>query len=151
MMAEASFAYRKGRSWLDALRKAERCRDQGLRWVYRADIEAFFDRISHEQLAVALADCLAEPAAASLALAWASAPVVTDNGVEARSVGVPQGAPVSPVLANVVLAGFDRVVDGRWGRLVRYADDMAVFCGDAHSVRMAAFETEGSSGSRAAR
>ncbi|MGH9126740.1 MAG: reverse transcriptase domain-containing protein [Acidimicrobiales bacterium] len=128
--AEASFAYRRGRSWLDALAKTERSRDQGLRWVYRGDIEAFFESIDHETLRQALTSRFADPAATELVMGWVTAPLLSDNGLQERRRGVPTGAPISPALANLYLAAFDRMVDGRFGRLIRYADDMAVLCAD---------------------
>ena len=68
--AEASFAYRKGRSWLDALRAVERHRDSGLRVVCRGDIRTFFDAIDHGLLREALVPALGEDDAVELALAW---------------------------------------------------------------------------------
>jgi len=135
--AESSFAYRRGRSWLDALAKTERCRDQGLRWVYRGDILAFFDSIDHEELQRTLSSRLRDPAATALAMAWVGAPVLSDNGLQERRVGVPTGAPISPALANLYLDLFDRAIDGRFGRLVRYADDIAVLCPDEDSATRA--------------
>ena len=45
-----SFAYRRGRSWVDALARAGRCRAQGLRWVFRTDIADFFGSVEHDLL-----------------------------------------------------------------------------------------------------
>lgn len=137
-LAEASFAYRKGRSWLDALSKVEQARAQGLRSVFRADVANFFDEIDHEMLRRLLTPIIGDTYVAEVVLGWVSAPVVGPNGLIERARGLPQGAPVSPALANHFLAGFDKSIDGRRGRLVRYADDMAVFCADddtAQSIR----------------
>jgi RNA-directed DNA polymerase len=140
--AEASFAYRKGRSWLDALARAERSRDQGLRFVMRADIEKFFDRIDHAILARTLASSIGDPRAVDLALSWSAAPTLGANGIEPRPCGVPQGAPVSPALANAYLVDFDRAMEDKRGRLVRYADDIAVFCADLDSAEVARLDAE---------
>ncbi|WP_239331883.1 reverse transcriptase domain-containing protein [Frankia sp. CiP3] len=140
--AEVSFAYRRGRSWLDALAQAERCRDAGLRTVLRADIAEFFREIDHDLLRVTLSETIADPEAAALALAWASAPVLTEHGVVNRDRGVPEGAPVSPALANLYLRGFDNAVHGRRGHLVRYADDLAVFCPDEDAALAAAVDVD---------
>ncbi|WP_131787813.1 reverse transcriptase domain-containing protein [Protofrankia symbiont of Coriaria ruscifolia] len=140
--AEVSFAYRRGRSWLDALAQAERCRDAGLRTVLRADIAEFFREIDHELLADALNQTITDPEAAALARAWASAPLLTEYGVVDRDRGVPEGAPVSPALANLYLRGFDKAVHGRRGHLVRYADDLAVFCPDEDAALAAAADVD---------
>lgn len=132
--AETSFAYRRGRSWLDALAAAERCRDEGLRWVFRGDIEQFFDSIDHELLKAALHRVVRDEAAVRVLLGWCAAPFLTDNGLLERPCGVPQGAPIAPALANYYLAPLDDAVGGGHGQLVRYADDFAVFCRDQHAA-----------------
>lgn len=137
--AEASFAYRRGRSWLDALRKVERCRDQGLRWVFRGDIHRFFDEIDHAELRRSLASLLKEPAAVDLAMAWVSAPVLGDNGMVERRAGVPQGAPISAALANHFLTPLDNAIDGNAGQLVRYADDLCICCADEDAAANASW------------
>lgn len=139
---DASFAYRRGRSWLDALRRAEECRDAGLRWVYRADIEAFFETIDHRLLAGRVARLCRDDEAERIVMDWATAPVVTPDGIEWPAAGVPQGAPISPALANHFLSPFDEAVDGRRGRLVRFADDLAVFCADVDTAECARADVE---------
>lgn len=132
-LANACFAYRRGRSWLDALRKAERCREQGLRWVFRGDIADYFGTIDHTVLRRQLDEVLRHDPLLDIVMSWVAAPVVTTRGLEAAR-GVPQGSPVGPALANHYLAAFDATVDGKHGRLLRYADDMAVFCADEEGV-----------------
>jgi group II intron reverse transcriptase/maturase len=142
--AETSFAYRRGRSWLDALAAAERCRDEGLRWVFRGDIEAFFDSIDHELLGAALQRVVRDRAAVEVLLGWCAAPYLTDNGLIDRPRGVPQGAPIAPALANYYLAPLDAAVDGGHGRLVRYADHFAVFCHDHPAAQAASTQAHAS-------
>ena len=137
--AEASFAYRRGRSWLDALGKVERCRDQGLRWVFRGDIEKFFDRIDHGLVQQSLTKLFKEPHAVDLAMAWVRAPVLGPNGLVDRTAGVPQGAPISAALANHYLTPLDEAVDGSVGTLVRYADDLCVCCPDEQAASRASW------------
>lgn len=139
--AESSFAYRKGRSWLDALKQVERYRDGGRRWVYRADIANFFEEIRHPVLESILNDTLHDARATRLAMAWVSAPLLGPNGIVERRQGVPQGAPVSPALANLYLTRFDRLAAKRGG-VVRYADDLVVCCEDAASAEGARFDIE---------
>ncbi|MCO1575117.1 reverse transcriptase domain-containing protein [Crossiella sp. SN42] len=61
---------------------------------------------------------------------WIAAPMVTEAGPRRARLGIAEGAPISPALANLFLADFDQAVDRRHGRLVRYADDLALFCRD---------------------
>ena len=128
--AEVSFAYRKGRSWLDALNQGGAYRDSGRRVVARSDVRNFFDTIDHDLLREVVTRVLGDVAVVELLLGWASAPRMTGNTLRQRVVGIPQGAPISPALANLYLRGFDVEVHGRYGQLVRYADDIAVFCRD---------------------
>lgn len=132
--SEVSFAYQRGRSWVDALAQARRYGESGLRWVFRTDIADFFDSIDHPGLLEVVARTLPEPDVVDLVRGWITAPILTGGGLRHRSSGVPEGAPVSPTLANLYLRSFDRSVDGRYGRLVRYADDLALFCGDLNAA-----------------
>lgn len=128
--ADVSFAYHRGRSWLDALACAARCRDDGLRWVFRTDITDFFAAVDHGLLHRVVSDVFGDPRVARIVIDWARAPVLTASGVARRPRGLPEGAPISPALANLFLRGFDEQVHGRHGRLVRFADDLALFCSD---------------------
>jgi RNA-directed DNA polymerase len=127
--AEASFAYRRGRCWIDALQRAAEHRDAGRRSVARSDVRRFFDSVDHGLLNVELA-ALFEPPVVDLLMSWAAAPVSVGGVNRERTRGLPQGAPVSPALANVYLRSVDRTLDGGRGRLVRYADDITMFCSD---------------------
>jgi len=128
--AEVSFAYQRGRSWVDALARAGQYRAQGLRWVFRTDIADFFDSVEHDLLRAVVRTQVPDPAMVELVDAWVQAPALTPKGLQARPRGLPEGAPLSPALANLYLREFDYQVDGRHGRLVRYADDLALFCRD---------------------
>lgn len=141
--AEICFAYRRGRSWLDALAKVERYRELGLRWVFRGDITSFFEEIQHPQLEERLLAALPrDRPCIDLAMRWIAAPLLSDNGLQPRTKGVPQGAPVSPALANLYLTAFDRAIQDRRGGVVRYADDMVVCCADPDAAESARFDIE---------
>jgi RNA-directed DNA polymerase len=132
-----SFAYRRGRSWLDALAEAERCRDSGLTTVLRTDVADYFARIRHDLLLASLPPGLAGDAT-NLISGWIAAPLLTEYGIVPRSQGIPEGAPLSPALANLYLRSFDEAVHRNPGHLVRYADDVAVFCRDENTAVEAA-------------
>lgn len=123
-----SFSYRPGRSWMNALEQVQRYRDEGLRWVLRTDIADFFADIDHGQLLERFTARINDPDAIELVRDWACAPWLMPEGVLERRRGLPEGAPISPALAEFFLADFDREIDRRSGRLVRYADDLSVLC-----------------------
>jgi RNA-directed DNA polymerase len=126
--SSVSFSYRQGRSWLNAIEQVQRYRDSGLHWVLRSDIADFFAEIDHRLLSEVVTERLADHSVAKLVDSWVRAPLLAPGGTAVRARGLPEGAPVSPALAEAFLADFDREVNGRSGSLVRYADDLTVLC-----------------------
>ncbi len=122
-----SFGYRAGRSVRDAVAAVIQARDDGFTWVVDADIEAFFDHIPHNELLAKLTAVLPDDSLQSLIAAWLSMPIKTATGFIRSDCGVPQGSPLSPLLANLYLDAFDEAmtVDDTQ-RLVRYADDFVI-------------------------
>jgi retron-type reverse transcriptase len=138
-----SFAYRKGSGWLDALRRVGSHRDHGLRWVYRFDVERFFESIPHAELRNALEATLVSPPVVELLMAWVAAPVVTCDGLAQPSAGVPMGTPIAAALANHFLTPLDKGLDGPESKVVRYADDVVVACADHETAIRAQVRAEG--------
>lgn len=135
---DESFAYRPGRSPRDAVARVAELRDAGLSCVLDADISAFFDRIPHRQLVQRLAALLPDGSALPIVRQWLAAPLQTAAGELRRRQGVAQGSPLSPLLANLYLDGFDEAIaaDPDW-HLVRYADDFLIACRDVASAERA--------------
>lgn len=126
---DASFGYRPNRSVAQAVERVIAGRGAGYVWVVDADIQAYFDNIPHDLLMARLRPHLADPSLDGLILQWLKAPVRTASGMRRRERGVPQGSPLSPLLANLFLDPFDEAVlagGDRW--LVRYADDFVILC-----------------------
>jgi group II intron reverse transcriptase/maturase len=123
----SSFAYRPGFGVHDALRRIAELRNQGFRWVLDADIRSFFDSIPHSILLDKLERWLGS---GSPMLGWIRswlAAAVWDGEQLARvACGVPQGSPLSPILANFYLHEFDIRLRSEKIHLVRYADDFLV-------------------------
>ncbi|EQD65520.1 RNA-directed DNA polymerase (Reverse transcriptase), partial [mine drainage metagenome] len=120
------YAYVRGRSALNAVQRVQKEGQAGKGWVFETDVSKFFDTIPRgrmiDKLAVRIAD------GSFLRLVWLilrSDVLGEDPGK--GDVGVSQGSPLSPILANVYLAEFDRKVGSRHA-LVRYADDIVVMC-----------------------
>ncbi|MBO3705897.1 MAG: CRISPR-associated endonuclease Cas1 [Candidatus Accumulibacter sp.] len=135
---DESFAYRPGRSVRDAVARVAELRDTGLPCVVHADISAFFDRIPHRQLVARLAALLPDGSVLPLVRQWLAAPIRTADGDRRCRQGVAQGSPLSPLLANLYLDGFDEAIaaDADW-HLVRYADDFVIACRDVASAERA--------------
>lgn len=125
---DASFAYRSGRSVRQAVARIIDCRDQGLAWVVDADIRDFFDNIDHSVLFSRLRRKLPDTSLNSLLAQWLAAPVMENGELRARRRGVPQGSPLSPLLANFYLHPLDQALHRGGYTLVRYADDFLLLC-----------------------
>ena len=124
---DASFAYRKGMGVHDALRALNALRDRGMAWVLDADIRSFFDSLDHDILLGKLGEWLGERSPLFVWLQrWIRSAVWDGLGVSVLSRGVPQGSPLSPILANFYLDGFDRRMRAAKVEFVRYADDFLV-------------------------
>ena len=125
---ECSFAYRKGRSVQQALARVSRYREEGYRWVVDADIRSYFDEIDHKLLMGEVRELVGDEAVLRLIERWIGGEV-TDGERSWRMVrGVPQGSPLSPLLANLFLDRLDEALLDEDLRLVRFADDFLVLC-----------------------
>lgn len=128
-LGAASFAYRPGLGVADAVQAVARLRDEGLRWVCRCDIDNCFPTIPKDLLRRKIRALLADdPAVVDLLM------VLLARRVAGRSSGalpgLPQGSPLSPTWANLVLADFDSVVTRAGFPLIRYSDDMVIAAAD---------------------
>lgn len=126
-----SYAFRKKIGIYDALNKIVAYRNRGLRHVFHADIFHFFERVDHAILREKLEPILLNDLVSiELIYAWIQAPIINESGSKPNAIGLPQGLPISPLLANYYLTPFDRtLIESGW-KLVRYADDF-VICTDS--------------------
>lgn len=127
-LSQASFAYRPARSVPTALATVEYWRDQGHRWVFESDIEKFFDRIQHDLLLQRLQPWVNDAPLMALLSLWVKSAVLWRNPPVLLERGIPQGSPLSPLLANLYLHEFDIGLTRIGLRHVRYADDFVVLC-----------------------
>jgi CRISPR-associated protein Cas1 len=123
---ECSFAYRPGRSVDRAVARIRKCHELGYAFVVDADVHAYFDSVPHIALLRRIAE--RQPGAPLLALmrAWVHASVWDGVKVKPLRRGVPQGSPLSPLLANLFLEDFDLELEKSGRKLVRYADDFLI-------------------------
>ena len=135
-MSPASYGFRPNRSLADALDRVQELRRSGLTWVVDGDIERCFERIRHDRLLERLQESVADRRLVRLVAAWRAA-----WGEGER--GLPQGAPLSPLLSNLALDPLDRGLAKGSGRLVRFADDFVILCrsrAEAETARRRAAE-----------
>ena len=139
-----SYGFRQGRSQhnaLDALTVG--IKSQNVNWILDADIEAFFDEIDHDWMLKFLEHRIADKRVIALIRKWLEAGVIEDGRRKAATKGVPQGAVISPLLANIYLHYVQDQWTQQWrGRqarakmiVVRYADDSVFGFKDADDAR----------------
>jgi RNA-directed DNA polymerase len=125
--SEHSYGFRPGRRAHDAVRAAQRYIQEGRRWVVDVDLEKFFDRVNHDVLMGRLEQRIADKRMLGLIRRYLEAGVLAGGITKERHEGTPQGGPLSPLLANVLLDEVDRELEKRGHAFVRYADDCNVY------------------------
>jgi RNA-directed DNA polymerase len=125
--SEHSHGFRPGRSAQGAVLQAQRHVQAGYRTVVDVDLEKFFDRVNHDILMERLAKRIADKRVLRLIRRYLEAGVMAHGVLSQRIEGTPQGGPLSPLLANVLLDEVDRELQRRGHRFVRYADDCNVY------------------------
>lgn len=118
-----SYGFRPRRSAHQAVRQVQANIREGYRWVVDIDLQAFFDRVNHDRLMARLKSRCPDADLLRLVNRYLKAGVSVDGHIEPTPMGVPQGGPLSPVLANVVLDELDWELARRGHRFARYADD----------------------------
>jgi group II intron reverse transcriptase/maturase len=137
-----SFAYRKGRSWQQAVHQVKEYYEQGYRWVLDADIDAFFDSVPHGRLLDKVERLVVDQELRRLIRLWVEAEVWDGETVTRLTKGIPQGSVISPILANLYLDELDEELLAQGIRLVRYADDFLVLCKTEDKAKAAQQLTE---------
>jgi group II intron reverse transcriptase/maturase len=125
--SEHSHGFRPGRRAHDAVCEAQRYIQDGRRVVVDVDLEKFFDRVNHDVLMGKLAGKIADKRMLGLIRRYLEAGIMANGVVVERVEGTPQGGPLSPLLANVLLDEVDKELERRGHCFVRYADDCNVY------------------------
>jgi RNA-directed DNA polymerase len=125
--SDASYGFRPGRSAHDAVRRAQAYVQEGRGFVVDIDLEKFFDRVNHDILMGRLSKRIADSRVLRLIRRYLNAGVLADGVAMERHEGTPQGGPLSPLLANVLLDEVDKELERRGHAFVRYADDLNVY------------------------
>ncbi|MGI0481107.1 reverse transcriptase domain-containing protein [Geminocystis sp. CENA526] len=132
--SDSSFAYRPNISYLDAVKKVAHWRDLGYQWVLNGDIVKYFDNIDHQILLSSVRNWINIPGILCLIKAWLSVGYLTKQGIVISEKGISQGAVISPLLANIYLDEFDKIISASEVKLIRYADDFLILSQSQKSI-----------------
>ncbi len=125
--SDNSYGFRSGRSAHDAIYKAKEYIEQGNTWTVDMDLEKFFDRVNHDILMFRVARKIKDKRVLKLIRNYLESGVLV-NGLKVSSdKGTPQGGPLSPLLANILLDDLDKELERRGHAFVRYADDCNIY------------------------
>jgi RNA-directed DNA polymerase len=125
--SEHSYGFRPGRRAHDAVLSAQSYVQSGRRIVVDVDLEKFFDRVNHDILIDRLRKRIDDAGVIRLIRAYLNSGIMSDGVVQERYRGTPQGGPLSPLLANVMLDEVDKELERRGHCFARYADDCNVY------------------------
>lgn len=123
-----SYGFRPRRSCKDALRRVDGLLEQGYRYVVDADIKGYFDSIPQDRLMLLVAEKIADSRILALLNQYLSQKVIDTVASWTPETGTPQGAVISPLLANIYLDPLDWLMLGKGYEMTRYADDFVVQC-----------------------
>ena len=127
--AEHSYGFRPGRGCKDALRRVDALLHSGHVWVVDADLKSYFDTIPHDRLMSLVKERIADGRVLALLESYLRAGVLEAlKGWQPTERGTPQGAVISPLLANLYLNRFDHQMARAGWEMVRYADDFVILC-----------------------
>ena len=125
--SESSYGFRPGRSAHDALRSGASYAEAGHVIVVDLDLEKFFDRVNHDVLMSRIAGKVSDKRVLRLIRRFLNAGMMLDGVCVRRDEGTPQGGPMSPLLANILLDELDKELERRGHKFCRYADDVNIY------------------------
>ena len=125
--SEFSYGFRPGKSARQAVRKAQEYIRSGKRIVVDIDLEKFFDRVNHDLLMSKLMKQVKDKRIHKIIRRYLQAGIMLNGCCVASEEGTPQGGPISPLLANIMLKDLDQELTNRGHAFVRYADDCNIY------------------------
>ena len=140
---ESSYGFRPQRGCKDALREVDRLIKKGFTHVVDADLASYFDTIPHERLMALVEMRISDGRLLDLIRGYLKQEVVSDLKRWTPTGGTPQGAVISPLLANLYLHPLDRLMREQGYHMIRYADDFVVMCPSAEAAQSALAEIGG--------
>jgi group II intron reverse transcriptase/maturase/CRISPR-associated endonuclease Cas1 len=137
LMYPGSHGFRPGRSRITARYQIQAAWREGYRWVYESDIKDFFDSVRLDLLEDRLQALYGEDPMVPAILNWMRADVIFQGEQLSRRNGLPQGSPLSPLMANLMLDDFDSDMEALGFKLIRFADDFIILCKAPEQARAA--------------
>ena len=125
--SDSSYGYRPGRKAQDAVGKSKQYYEEGYKVVVDIDLSKYFDTINHDLLMGYVRQEVQDRQVLELIKKYLKSGVMVNGVKEATEKGSPQGGPLSPLLSNIYLNEFDKEMEVRGHRHIRYADDIAVY------------------------
>lgn len=132
-----SYGFRANRSRQQVMQLIKQEYRQGYRWVFESDVDDFFDVIAWGRIEQRLMSIFGNDLCIDLIMKWVKAELDFGKHHIIRTRGLPQGAPISPILANLILDDFDNDMQKAGFRLIRFADDFIVLAKDKKTVEQA--------------
>ena len=133
--SESSFGFRPQRSAQGAVKQVQSFIRQGYRYAVDMDLSKFFDRVQHDVLMARVARKIRDKRLLRLIGRYLRAGVMVEGLLHTTAEGTPQGGPLSPLLANILLDDLDQELEHRGLRFVRYADDFVILVKTHRSAR----------------
>jgi len=137
-----SYGFRPGKGCKDALREVDEYLREGYTHVVDADLKGYFDSIPHELLKTRIQEHISDGRVLQLMTSWLQQDIVRDLERWTPTAGTPQGAVISPLLANLYLHPLDVKMSELGYRMVRYADDFVILCTSAPQAQAALEEVK---------
>jgi len=125
---QGSYGFRPGRGCKDALREVDRLLKEGYTHVVDADLKSYFDTIPHDRLMARVGETISDGRVLKLIDGFLKQEIMSDMARWQPTTGTPQGAVLSPLLANIYLHPLDLLMEQNGRRMVRYADDFVILC-----------------------
>ena len=136
--AEHSYGFRPGRGCKDALRRVQTLLAEGYTWIVDADLKACFDTIPKDRLMSRVGERIADSRVLKLIRSYLDQGVMEELTLhEPTERGTPQGAVISPLLANIYLDPLDHLLAACGVEMVRYADDFVLLCRSEEEAKAA--------------
>ena len=137
-----SYGFRPDRGCKDALRQVSQYLRQGYTHVVDADLQGYFDNIPHARLQSEIAKRISDTGVLELLTGWLNQDIVKGMQSWKPTAGTPQGAVISPLLANLYLHPLDQKMTKLGYKMVRYADDFVILCQSASQAHTALQEVK---------
>jgi len=125
--SDSSFGFRPKRNAHQAIQRAKKYYEEGYTYVVDLDLEKYFDTVNHDLLIKMVRETVKDEAVIELIRKFLKSGVMVDGLVSQTEQGTPQGGNLSPLLSNIYLTKFDRMLEERGHKFVRYADDCNIY------------------------